>query len=579
MNWINDLLWGEGIGHSILLLSFVIAAGIQLGKIKVFGVSLGITLVLFVGIILGHFGFTINHNVIHFFKEFGLILFVYSVGMQVGPGFFSSFKQGGITLNMLACGIVFLGVLTAVILHYATGIPMPTMVGILSGAVTNTPGLGAAQQAFSDMHGVSDNTIALGYAVAYPLGVIGIILSIILIKYIFRVSFDKENEQLNSEDSSHTNEAKPISLIVKNPAIFNKTVAELSNLLEHRDFVISRVWRDSNKQIEIASANTVLQENDKVFVITTETDAETIKTFIGEEIDMERKQWIRMESQFINRRILITKPELNGKRLGQLKLRKLYGINITRIYRAGVQLLATPELVLQLGDKLTVVGEAAAISNVEKVLGNRIISLKEPNLIAVFVGFVLGNSMKRLNEPNLITIFVGIALGIVLGSIPISFPGIPQPVKLGLAGGPLVVAILISRFGYHYKLITYTTQSANLMLREIGITLFLACVGISAGDGFVDTIVNNGGFAWIGYGFIITFVPLMIIGCIGRYFCKVNYFTLMGLIAGSTTDPPALAYSSDLTSCDAPAVGYATVYPLAMFLRVLTAQLLILALA
>ena len=555
MNWINDLLWGEGIGHSILLLSFVIAAGIQLGKIKVFGVSLGITLVLFVGIILGHFGFTINHNVIHFFKEFGLILFVYSVGMQVGPGFFSSFKQGGITLNMLACGIVFLGVLTAVILHYATGIPMPTMVGILSGAVTNTPGLGAAQQAFSDMHGVSDNTIALGYAVAYPLGVIGIILSIILIKYIFRVSFDKENEQLNSEDSSHTNEAKPISLIVKNPAIFNKTVAELSNLLEHRDFVISRVWRDSNKQIEIASANTVLQENDKVFVITTETDAETIKTFIGEEIDMERKQWIRMESQFINRRILITKPELNGKRLGQLKLRKLYGINITRINRAGVDLVAKPGLTLQVGDRVNVVGTETAVSNVEKVLGN---------------------SMKRLNEPNLITIFVGIALGIVLGSIPISFPGIPQPVKLGLAGGPLVVAILISRFGYHYKLITYTTQSANLMLREIGITLFLACVGISAGDGFVDTIVNNGGFAWIGYGFIITFVPLMIIGCIGRYFCKVNYFTLMGLIAGSTTDPLALAYSNATAGNDAPSVGYATVYPLTMFLRVLTAQLLIL---
>ena len=549
------ICYGEGIGHSILLLSFVIAAGIQLGKIKVFGVSLGITLVLFVGIILGHFGFTINHNVIHFFKEFGLILFVYSVGMQVGPGFFSSFKQGGITLNMLACGIVFLGVLTAVILHYATGIPMPTMVGILSGAVTNTPGLGAAQQAFSDMHGVSDNTIALGYAVAYPLGVIGIILSIILIKYIFRVSFDKENEQLNSEDSSHTNEAKPISLIVKNPAIFNKTVAELSNLLEHRDFVISRVWRDSNKQIEIASANTVLQENDKVFVITTETDAETIKTFIGEEIDMERKQWIRMESQFINRRILITKPELNGKRLGQLKLRKLYGINITRINRAGVDLVAKPGLTLQVGDRVNVVGTETAVSNVEKVLGN---------------------SMKRLNEPNLITIFVGIALGIVLGSIPISFPGIPQPVKLGLAGGPLVVAILISRFGYHYKLITYTTQSANLMLREIGITLFLACVGISAGDGFVDTIVNNGGFAWIGYGFIITFVPLMIIGCIGRYFCKVNYFTLMGLIAGSTTDPPALAYSNATAGNDAPSVGYATVYPLTMFLRVLTAQLLIL---
>lgn len=555
MSWINDLLWGEGIGHSILLLSFVIAAGIQLGKIKVFGVSLGITLVLFVGIVLGHFGFTINHHVIHFFKEFGLILFVYSVGMQVGPGFFSSFKKGGVTLNMLACGIVFLGVATAIILHYVTGIPMPTMVGILSGAVTNTPGLGAAQQAYSDMYGAADNTIALGYAVAYPLGVIGIILSIMFVRYVFRVNFDKENEQLNNEDASHANEAKPVSLLVKNPAIFGKTVGELSGLLEHRDFVISRIWHDSNKQIEIAAANVVLQENDKIFVITTEQDAETIKTFVGVEIDMERKQWIRMESQFINRRILITKPELNGKRLGQLKLRKLYGINITRINRAGVDLVATPHLTLQVGDRVNVVGTEAAVSNVEKVLGN---------------------SMKRLNEPNLITIFVGIALGIVLGSIPITFPGIPQPVKLGLAGGPLIVAILISRFGYKYKLITYTTQSANLMLREIGITLFLACVGISAGDGFVDTIVNNGGFAWIGYGFIITTVPLLIIGCIGRYFCKVNYFTLMGLIAGSTTDPPALAYSNATAGNDAPSVGYATVYPLTMFLRVLTAQLLIL---
>lgn len=555
MNWINDLLWGEGIGHSILLLSFVIAAGIQLGKIKIFGVSLGITLVLFVGILLGHFGFTVNHDVIHFFKEFGLILFVYSVGMQVGPGFFSSFKKGGITLNMLACGIVFLGVATAVILHFVTGVPMPTMVGILSGAVTNTPGLGAAQQAYSDVYGVADNTIALGYAVAYPLGVIGIILAIIFIRYAFRVSFDTENKQLENEDASHTNEAKPISLIVKNPAIFGKTVGELSSLLDHHDFVISRIWRDSDKQIDIVSSGTLLQVNDKVFIITTEADAETIKTFIGEEIDMERKQWIRMESQFINRRILITKPEVNGKRLGQLKLRKLYGINITRITRAGVDLVATPVLTLQVGDRVNVVGTEASISNVEKVLGN---------------------SMKRLNEPNLITIFIGIALGIVLGSIPFTFPGIPQPVKLGLAGGPLIVAILISRFGYKYKLITYTTQSANLMLREIGITLFLACVGISAGDGFADTIVNNGGFAWIGYGFIITVVPLLIIGCIGRYFCKINYFTLMGLIAGSTTDPPALAYSNTTAGNDAPSVGYATVYPLTMFLRVLTAQLLIL---
>ncbi len=554
MSWINELLWGSGIGHSILLLSIVIALGIQLGKIKIFGISLGITLVLFVGIVMGHFGFTMNPDILHFFKEFGLILFVYSVGMQVGPGFFSSFKQGGVTLNMLACGIVFLGVVTALVIHYVTGVPIPTMVGILSGAVTNTPGLGAAQQAYTDMFGAADPTIALGYAVAYPLGVIGIILALIVIRYAFRVNFEKETEQLNSEDSSHNNEAKPISLIVKNPAIFGKTVAEISSLIE-RDFVVSRVWRNDNKQIEMASAQTVLNEDDKIFVITTEQDAETIKAFIGIEFDMERKQWIRMESQFINRRILVTKPELNGKRLGQLKLRKLYGINITRINRSGIDLVATPNLTLQVGDRVNVVGTESAVTNVEKVLGN---------------------SLKRLNEPNLIAIFVGIALGIFLGSIPLTFPGIPQPVKLGLAGGPLIVAILVSRFGYHYKLITYTTQSANFMLREIGITLFLACVGIGAGDGFVDTIVNNGGFAWIGYGFIITFLPLIIIGSIGRYFCKVNYFTLMGLIAGSTTDPPALAYSNATAGNDAPAVGYATVYPLTMFLRVLTAQLMIL---
>lgn len=555
MDWINDLIWGQGVGHSILLLSFVIAVGIQLGKIKIFGVSLGITLVLFVGIIMGHFGITINTHVIHFFKEFGLILFVYSVGMQVGPGFFSSFKEGGVTLNMLATGIVLLGVIIALVLHFITGIPIPTMVGILSGAVTNTPGLGAAQQAYSDMYGVSDNSIPLGYAVAYPLGVVGIILSIIVIRYIFRISFQKENEQLEKAETSHSNEAIPISLIVKNPAIFNKTVAEISALLEHTDFVISRIWRDSDKKIDIASANTVLHENDKIFVITTEPNAEKIKIFIGEAIDMERKQWIRMESQFVNRRILITKPELNGKRLGDLKLRKLYGINITRINRAGVDLVAKPNLTLQVGDRVNVVGTETAVSNVEKVLGN---------------------SMKRLNEPNLITIFVGIALGIILGSIPFSFPGIPQPVKLGLAGGPLIVAILISRFGYHYKLITYTTQSANLMLREIGIAMFLACVGLSAGEGFVDTIVNDGGVAWIGYGFIITVVPLLVIGCVARYFFKVNYFTLMGLIAGSTTDPPALAYSNATAGNDAPSVGYATVYPLTMFLRVLTAQLMIL---
>lgn len=554
MSWLDELLWGEGIAHSVMLLAFVIAAGIQLGKIKIFGISLGITFVLFVGILLGQIGFKMNHEVLHFMKEFGLILFVYSVGMQVGPGFFSSFKKGGITLNMLACGIVLLGVATTIILHFVTGVPMATMVGILSGAVTNTPGLGAAQQAYNDVFGTTDNTIALGYAVAYPLGVVGIILSLIVIRYVFRVSFEKENEALNATEGKNANEAKPISLMVKNPAIFNKSVGEVSALIENRDFVISRISHVNN-EVEIPSSTTVLCENDKIFVITTERDAEALRTFIGEEIDMDRKEWIRKDSQFINRRILITKSELNGKRLGTLKLRNLYGVNITRVNRSGVDLVANPNLTLQVGDRVNVVGTESAIESVEKVLGN---------------------SMKRLNEPNLLFIFVGIFLGIFLGSIPFVFPGIPQPVKLGLAGGPLIVSILISRFGYKYKLVTYTTMSANLMLREIGITLFLACVGIGAGDGFIDTIVNNGGLSWIGYGFAITTIPLLIIGTIGRYFFKLNYFTLMGLIAGSTTDPPALAYANMTAGNDAPAVGYATVYPLTMFLRVLTAQLLIL---
>ncbi|MFI3268491.1 MAG: putative transporter [Rikenellaceae bacterium] len=555
MDWIQELVFGTGIGHSVLLLSVVIAIGIQLGKIKVFGVSLGITLVLFVGIIMGHFGLTMNEEVLHFFKEFGLILFVSSVGMQVGPGFFSSFKEGGIKLNMLAASIVFLGVVVTLIIHYITGIPIPTMVGILSGAITNTPGLGAAQQAFTDMSGEANNTIAMGYAVAYPLGVVGIILSIIAVKFIFRVSFEKETAELNSHDDKSDVMARPVSLLVTNPAIFGKKVIEVAPLLEHREFVVSRIYHSATNKLEIATANTVLNANDKIFVITNEHDVETIKTLIGEELDMSRKQWVRLESQFVTKGIIVTKHELNGKRLGKLNIRKLYGINITRINRSGVDLVASPNLELQLGDKLTVVGTESAVSTVEKVLGN---------------------SLKTLNEPNLITIFIAIALGILLGSIPIMFPGIPQPVKLGLAGGPLIASILVSRFGYKYKLITYTTQSANLLLREIGITIFLACVGIGAGNGFVETIINGGGLSWILYGFLITTIPLLIVGCVARRFFKVNYFTLMGLMAGSTTDPPALAYSNATAGNDAPAVGYATVYPLTMFLRVLTAQLMIL---
>lgn len=555
MNWLSDLVFGTSIAHSVMLLAICIAIGILLGRIKIFGISLGITFVLFVGIVMGHFGISMDHHVLHFMKEFGLILFVYSVGMQVGPGFFSSFKQGGVTLNLLATGLVLLGVTATVIIHFVTGLPMQTMVGILSGAVTNTPGLGAAQTAYADMHyGATDNTIALGYAVAYPLGVVGIILAIIALRYIFRVNFKNEQKLIDDLDTTSASQATPIGLLVKNPAVFGLTIGEVARLLSHREFVISRIIHADNGQMEIATNDIRLCENDKLLVITTEQDIDTITTIIGAVTDMEHKEWIKFDRNLITRRIIVTKNELNGKSLGSLNLRKSYNINITRINRSGVDLVARPNLILQLGDRLTVVGTEEDVHNTE---------------------LILGNSMKRLNEPNLVTLFIGIFLGVLLGSVPFVFPGIPQPVKLGLAGGPLIVAILVSRFGYKYKLITYNTISANLMLREIGITIFLACVGIGAGDGFVDTIVNQGGLQWIGYGFIITFIPVLLIGIIGRLAFKINYFTLMGLIAGSTTDPPALAYSNATAGNDAPAVAYATVYPLTMFLRVLTAQLLI----
>lgn len=555
MEWINELLFGNGIAHSLLILSITIALGIQLGKLKLFGVSLGVTLVLFIGIALAHFGMRIDPTLLHFFKEFGLILFVFSVGMQVGPGFFASFRQGGVTLNLLATGVILLGVVTTLAIHYTTGVPMSTMVGIMSGAVTNTPGLGAAQQAFSELFGSSGETIAQGYAVAYPLGVVGIILSMIFVRYAFGINLKKEEEQILNEDEVNLHSAIPISLVVSNPAIFGKTINEISYLLKHREFVVSRLLNSRTQQVEVATSETILNGEDRIFVITTEQDAKTIKALIGEAVDMDRKQWIPADSDLISRRILVTKPEINGKRLGGLQLRHLYGVNITRVHRAGVDLVASPQLNLQIGDRLTIVGSEPAVKKVETILGN---------------------SLKRLNEPNLFTIFLGIGLGILLGSIPFAFPGIPQPVKLGLAGGPLIVAILISRFGYKYKLITYTTQSANLMLREVGITIFLACVGLSAGEGFIDTIVNKGGYMWILYGFLITVIPLLIIGTIGRFVCKLNYFTLIGLLAGSTTDPPALAFANSTANNDAPAVGYATVYPITMFLRVLSAQLLIL---
>lgn len=548
-------LWGGGVAHSVLILSLVIAFGIMLAKIKVAGVSLGITWILFVGIVFGHFDMTLNEHLLHFMKEFGLILFVYSIGLQVGPGFFSAFKKGGLTLNLLAMLVVFLGVVITIILHFVTGTPITTMVGILSGAVTNTPGLGAAQQANSDLNGIDAPEIALGYAVAYPLGVVGIILSLIALKYILRIN-TKTEEAEAERGLGHIQEltVRPISFEIRNEAIDGKKIKDIRPLM-NRDFVISRVQYHDGQGTELANSDTVLHLNDKILVISTPKDIEAISVFFGKQIDM---QWEQLDKKLISRRILITKPELNGKMLSQLKIRNNFGASITRVNRSGVDLVAAPQLQLQMGDRVTIVGSELAVSHAEKVLGN---------------------SMKRLDHPNLIPIFLGIALGCILGSTPFVFPGIPQPVKLGLVGGPLIVSILISRFGPQYKMITYTTMSANLMLREIGISLFLACVGLGAGKGFVETVIYDGGYVWVGYGVIITIVPLLIAGLVGRYVFKLNYYTLIGVLGGSTTNPPALAYSNDLTSCDAPAVGYATVYPLTMFLRVLTAQILILALA
>lgn len=548
-------LWGGGVAHSVLILSLVIAFGIMLAKIKVAGVSLGITWILFVGIVFGHFDMTLNEHLLHFMKGFGLILFVYSIGLQVGPGFFSAFKKGGLTLNLLAMLVVFLGVVITIILHFVTGTPITTMVGILSGAVTNTPGLGAAQQANSDLNGIDAPEIALGYAVAYLLGVVGIILSLIALKYILRIN-TKTEEAEAERGLGHIQEltVRPISFEIRNEAIDGKKIKDIRPLM-NRDFVISRVQYHDGQGTELANSDTVLHLNDKILVISTPKDIEAISVFFGKQIDM---QWEQLDKKLISRRILITKPELNGKMLSQLKIRNNFGASITRVNRSGVDLVAAPQLQLQMGDRVTIVGSELAVSHAEKVLGN---------------------SMKRLDHPNLIPIFLGIALGCILGSTPFVFPGIPQPVKLGLAGGPLIVSILISRFGPQYKMITYTTMSANLMLREIGISLFLACVGLGAGKGFVETVIYDGGYVWVGYGVIITIVPLLIAGLVGRYVFKLNYYTLIGVLGGSTTNPPALAYSNDLTSCDAPAVGYATVYPLTMFLRVLTAQILILALA
>ncbi len=553
MNWLESLFFGDTIAHAVLIFSLVVTIGVLLGRIKFGSVSLGVTWVLFVGIVFGHFNMGVNDTIIQFVKEFGLILFVFSVGLQVGPGFFSSFKKGGVTLNVLAAIIVLLACAVAYILHLVTGLNMVTMVGVLFGAVTNTPGLGAAQQTYADTMGQADPSIAMGYAMAYPLGVVFITLSIVAIKFLFGMKIEKENEQAKAEESDGAKAAVKVSVLVKNEALVGKTIEQIHDLLD-KDYVVSRLCRKDGR-IEIPTGVTKVQSGDKLLLITDDQNRDTIVAFIGEQIDMETKEWRELDQQLVSRKIIITKEKVSGKTLGQLNVRALYGVNVTRVTRAGVDLVAAGDLQLQFGDRVLVVG---AEENIESLAS------------------VLGNSAKDLRHPNLMGIFLGIAVGVIFGSIPFAIPGMPQAVKLGLAGGPLIVAILISSFGYKFKVVTYTTQSANMMLREIGISLFLAAVGLSAGEGFIDTIVNDGGYMWVLYGVIITVVPLLIGAAIGRFGWKLNYYTLMGVMAASCTNPSALAYSNSVSPNNRQAISYATVYPLCMFLRVLTAQIMML---
>ena len=555
MNWLQDLLTNpNSIAHIVALYAFVIAAGVLLGKIKFFGISLGVTFVLFVGILAGHFGFTGNPAILSFVQDFGLILFVFCIGLQVGPSFFSSFKRGGITLNLLAVGIVFLNIAVALILYFALQgrVDIPMMVGILCGAVTNTPGLGAANEALQQLH-YQGPEIAMGYACAYPLGVMGIILSMIIIRYICRVDVQRDSDEIQKEEEANPH-MKPytISLKVQNEALSGKTLSQVQNFLA-RDFVCTRIIQDGH--MITPNANTVLRLGDRMFLVCAEDDSEAIMAFIGPKIEQDWDATNQQDKPMVSRRILVTQPNINGKTLGELHFSSMYGVNVTRVNRSGMDLFAARQLRLQVGDRVMVVGPQDAIERVANLLGNQ---------------------LRRLDHPNIVTIFVGILCGILFGSLPIAIPGMPTPVKLGLAGGPLIISILIGRFGHKVKLVTYTTMSANLMLREVGLVLFMASVGIKAGENFVQMVVEGDGVLYVGLGFLITFIPLLITGIIARWHHRVNYFTLMGLIAGSNTDPPALAYANQIAGNDAPAVGYSTVYPLTMFLRILTAQLLIL---
>lgn len=557
MDWlINFFTTTDSVAHIVLLYAIVIAVGVYLGKIKIGGISIGVTFVLFAGIAAGHIGFTAPTNILSFLQEFGLILFVFMIGLQVGPGFLESFRKGGITLNLLSTVMVVLNVIVMFACYYIffdTSDPknLPMMVGTLYGAVTNTPGLGAANETLYSIFDKGEvPQIASGYACAYPLGVLGIIGATIAIKYIFGIKLEKEEEELAKEEEDN-DDVKPhfMDLEVTNLYLEGKTLAQVHNFL-NRDFVCSRILHDGH--VSIPNGSTIFHIGDKLFVVCAENDTEAIIAFIGPTINVD---WKKQDEPMVSKRILVTRSSINGKTLGQMHFSSAYGVNVTRVTRQGMDLFAIPSLSLQVGDRIMVVGPEDAVNR---------------------VAAVMGNSIKRLDAPNIATIFVGVFIGILFGSIPVAIPGIPVPIKLGIAGGPLIIAILIGRYGYKVHLVTYTTTSANMMLREIGLMLFLASVGIKAGDGFLETVIQGDGVKYVYTGFLITIIPILIIGIIARKKYKFNYFTIMGMIAGTYTDPPALAYANSICSKEAPSIGYSTVYPLSMFLRIFTAQIIVL---
>ena len=557
----KELFLGSGIAHSILLFAIVIASGLWLGKKKVKGISIGSTWILFLGILLSHFGFRADPAALGFMKDFGLILFVFSIGMQVGPGFFQSFKKGGVGLNLLAAGMILLGVLVTLSIHWITGESLTTMVGVLSGAVTNTPGLGAAQHTMLDALVAEGQTaqaaeeataaLASAYAVAYPLGVIGVIFVLILLKSLFRIDLKKERAQLEESDKDGQDTARRMHCEVENPAVFGKKLSEV--MVGHTDqFLVSRLMRGS--EIFSPGPDTVLEQGDKVLIVTSQANVDAVRIVFGEEVPMHLEDWVHQDENLVIRRLCISKSSLTGKQLRALHIRSSFGVTVTRVARSGVELVARPSLQLQMGDTITVVGTVEGIDQVARIVGNK---------------------PETLSKPNLVPIFFGIALGVIVGSVPIAFPGIPQPVKLGLAGGPLIIAILLGHFGPKWGITTYTTISANMMLREVGISFFMAAVGLGAGENFVSSVVS-GGYRWILYGALITLIPTFLTGLVARLVFKFNFYRICGLISGGSTNPPTLAFAQGAYGTDYTSINYATVYPLTTFLRVLSAQVLIL---